>query len=119
MIKVKRIYDDYSKEDGFRLLVDRLWPRGISKERAHLDLWLKDIAPTTELRQWFGHEPPKWAEFQKRYTEELKSNPALDALRILLKRENTITLLYGARDIEHNEAIVIRNYLQHLPIQSA
>lgn len=111
MINLKRIYEEYSGEDGYRILVDRLWPRGLSKEKAHLDLWLKDVAPSTELRKWFGHDPARWAEFQKKYIAELKTNPVLKTLKNILKKEKNITLLYGARDTEHNEARVIQSYL--------
>lgn len=114
MIKLKRIYEKYSEDDGYRILVDRLWPRGISKAGAHLDLWLKEIAPTTELRKWFGHDVAKWEEFKKKYLAELTSNPSLKTLENLSKREKVVTLLYGARDTEHNEALVIRDYLRSL-----
>lgn len=110
MIRLKRVYEEYSADDGYRILVDRLWPRGVSKESAHLDLWMKDVAPSTELRKWFSHDPAKWAEFEKRYTVELETNPAVGELRNLVKTKKTITLLYGARNIEHNEAVVIRRY---------
>ncbi len=113
MIKLKRIYEEYSSDDGCRILVDRLWPRGVSKEKAHLDLWLKDVAPSTELRKWFGHDPAKWAEFQKKYIAELKTNPAFKTLQDIFKKEKNITLLYGARDTEHNEARVIKSYLHY------
>ena len=109
-IQIKRIYDDVSGDDGKRILVDRLWSRGISKENAHLDLWLKEIAPSTELRQWFGHVPEKWPEFKKRYIAELKSNPAWIELQAL-SAERNITLVYAARDREHNEALVLKKLL--------
>ncbi|MFZ1019082.1 MAG: DUF488 domain-containing protein [Candidatus Cybelea sp.] len=112
-IKLKRAYDEPAAGDGFRVLVDRLWPRGISKERLQLDAWAKDLAPSTELRKWFAHDPARWAEFVKRYRAELTQSGAADAVAALLesaKRSKTITLLYGARDREHNEAVV----LQHL-----
>ena len=110
-ILLKRIYEPAKRTDGARVLVDRLWPRGISKERAKLDLWLKDIAPSTELRKWFNHDPKKWSEFQKRYKQELRSNPEpVKQLKALAKKKTT-TLLYGARDEEHNEAIVIQKFL--------
>jgi len=93
-------------------LVDRLWPRGVSKEKAALDLWMKNIGPSTELRQWFGHDPNKWAEFQKKYRAELKNKgDMLDELRNLDKKHNQLTLLYGARDQEHNEAVIIAELL--------
>src|SRR5674476_1690666 len=98
MINLKRVYEGASPSDGFRVLVDRLWPRGISKEEAHIDEWLRDIAPTTELRKWFGHDPEKWPEFRRRYRAELDANP--EALKPLLEaaREGDVTLLYSARD---------------------
>jgi uncharacterized protein YeaO (DUF488 family) len=110
-IQLKRIYEPYSKEDGYRILVDRLWPRGFTKEKAALDLWLKEIAPSTELRKWFGHDPEKWKEFQKKYRLELKQNKeAVDRLRDYITR-GKVTLLYGAKDEEHNEAQVIKDFI--------
>ena len=110
-IELKRIYEPYSKEEGYRILVDRLWPRGFTKEKAALDLWLKEIAPSTELRKWFGHDPEKWKEFQKKYRIELKQNKeALDRLMDYIKKGKD-TLLYGAKDEEHNEAQVIKDFI--------
>src|SRR5688572_5041646 len=111
MIKLKRVYEKPSPRDGFRVLVDRLWPRGLTKERAAVDLWLKNVAPSTELRKWFGHDPAKWKEFQTLYRKELKEQK--DALSLLKhkSKENTITLVYGARDEEHNEAQVLKRVL--------
>ncbi|HET9946702.1 MAG TPA: DUF488 family protein [Patescibacteria group bacterium] len=112
MIILKRIYEGYKKEDGFRILLDRLWPRGLSKEKAHLNLWLKEIAPSNSLRKWFGHDPQKWDEFQKRYLQELEEKKELvDQLKNLEKQHKTITLLYGAKDTIHNQAIVLRTLL--------
>ena len=111
-IRIKRVYDDYSKEDGFRVLVDRLWPRGVSKERAKIGLWLKSIAPSTELRQWFDHDPEKWAEFQKRYYAELKDlKEEVEALREHAKKQ-TVTLLFAAKDPKINHAAALKNYLK-------
>jgi uncharacterized protein YeaO (DUF488 family) len=110
-IKLKRAYDEPAAGDGFRILVDRLWPRGISKERLQLDAWAKDLAPSTELRKWFAHDPARWAEFVKRYRAELRQSKAGDAVDALLasaKRTKTITLLFGARDREDNEAVVLQ-----------
>ena len=107
-IKIKRVYEPRDKDDGMRILVDRLWPRGLTKEKASVDLWLKDIAPSTELRKWFGHDPSKWQEFKKRYLKELKGNSEQVQL---LKQEvdkGTVTLVYGAKDEEHNEALVLQ-----------
>ena len=112
MIKLKRVYEKPEEADGTRILVDRLWPRGLTKQRAAADLWLKEIAPTTELRKWFGHDPKKWKEFRRRYQAELKSHP--DALGVIKSKasEGTVTLLYGARDQEHNEAVVLQQLLE-------
>lgn len=106
-LKVKRVYEQHKKEDGRRILVDRLWPRGLTKEEAGIDLWLKEIAPSTELRKWFDHDPGKWDEFKKRYKEELKSaEKQITILKDELSK-GTVTLLYGAKDEEHNNAVVI------------
>lgn len=107
MIAIKRIYASPSKADGYRVLVDRLWPRGVSKDKAKLDEWLKDVAPSDELRKWFNHDPAKFAEFKKRYERELAQNPALETLRSIVKEHGTVTLLYGAHDAEHNQAAVL------------
>lgn len=109
-IHLKRIYEKPDEKDGFRILVDRLWPRGLTKEKAAVDLWLKNIAPTTELRKWFNHDPEKWSEFQRRYLKELKENKeATDALKAYLKK-GPVTLLYAAKDEVHNEAQVLEDY---------
>ncbi len=109
-LKVKRIYEPVGKEDGFRILVDRLWPRGMTKEKAAIDLWLKEIAPSTELRKWFNHDPEKWKEFQNKYTKELKENHEMtDTLKEYLKKGN-VTLLYASKDEAHNEAAVLKEY---------
>jgi uncharacterized protein YeaO (DUF488 family) len=111
MIQLKRVYEKPSRQDGFRILVDRLWPRGLTKARAAVDLWLKDVAPSTELRKWFSHDPEKWKEFQTRYRKELKEQK--EALSLLKKKskERTVTLVYGARDQEHNEALVLKRII--------
>ena len=108
-IKIKRVYEKPSKEDGFRILVDRLWPRGLTKEKASVDLWLKEISPSTMLRKWFGHDPVKWNEFRKRYLLELDQNK--EQVNILNEhlKNGTVTLLYGTKDQEHNEAVVLRD----------
>jgi uncharacterized protein YeaO (DUF488 family) len=110
-IQIKRAYEPASRNDGQRFLVERLWPRGIRKEDLELDDWLKDVAPSTELRRWFGHQPERWAEFQRRYRAELDAHP--EAWRPLLaaSRKGTVTLVYGARDTEHNSAAALRDYL--------
>lgn len=108
MIKLKRAYEKWAKDDGSRILVDRLWPRGVLKEKAHLDLWLKDIAPSTELRKWFGHDPKKWEGFREKYKQELKEKKELiNQLKTLEKKHKILTLVYGAKDTEHNEAAVL------------
>lgn len=111
-ITIKRVYEDPTKTDGKRILIDRLWPRGLTKEKAKIDLWVKDIAPSTTLRKWFGHDPTKWAEFKKRYIGELKENTAVIVqLEEQLKKEK-VTLVYGAKDEEHNDAVVLKEYLE-------
>jgi uncharacterized protein YeaO (DUF488 family) len=107
-VKIKRVYEPASSDDGVRILVDRLWPRGLTKEEAKVDLWLKEIAPTTELRKWFGHDPAKWEEFRKRYVNELKDNPeAVAVLKEQIGKGRPVTLIYGARDEAHNAARVL------------
>lgn len=108
---IKRVYEKPSLEDGKRILIDRLWPRGLTKDKARVDLWLKEISPTTELRQWFNHDVSKWPEFKKRYQKELSKNPALKML-IDEGKKGKLTLVYGAKDEEHNDAVVLRNYLR-------
>ncbi|MHA6670274.1 DUF488 domain-containing protein [Homoserinimonas sp. A447] len=110
-VVIKRVYDDPGQRDGYRVLVDRIWPRGLSKDSAHLDEWVKDVAPTDELRSWFGHDPDRFDEFAKRYREELAANPALESLREIIRSHRKVTLLYGARDTEHNQAVVLRDHL--------
>ena len=111
MIRLKRAYDDPAPEDGDRFLVDRLWPRGVKKEDLHVAAWLRDVAPSTELRKWFGHDPAKWDEFQRRYTAELESNSAVWQPILDAAKRGTITLVYGAKDTEHNDAVVLKNFL--------
>lgn len=111
MVTIKRIYEQASKDDGYRVLVDRLWPRGISKETAALDEWLKEVGPSDELRKWFGHDPARYAEFKKRYEKELRDNEAFAQLKAIVKEHNTVTLLYGAHDPEHNQARVLCDLL--------
>jgi uncharacterized protein YeaO (DUF488 family) len=109
---VKRIYEPPAPDDGQRVLVDRIWPRGVNKQDATLTLWLKDIAPSDELRKWFGHEPGRWTEFQQRYRDELDGNEgAVAQLRALL-REAKVTLLYGAHDEAHNNAVALAGYMR-------
>ena len=112
MVAIKRIYDKPAEEDGFRVLVDRLWPRGVSKEKAALDAWLKEVAPSSELRTWFDHKPERFAEFTARYEVELKNNPALAELQKMLDDHPQITLLYAAKDPAINHAKVLLAFLQ-------
>ena len=119
-ILTKRVYEAPTRTDGYRVLVDRLWPRGISKSNAALDEWCKELAPSDELRKWFSHDPDKWAEFSRRYTREL--NAKKDQVNALLNRTHarTITLLYAAKDAEHNNAMVLKRYIDsHLSAQAA
>lgn len=111
-VRIKRVYEAPSPEDGKRILIDRLWPRGLTKEGAKVDLWLKDIAPSTDLRKWFGHDPEKWPEFQKRYQKELETNTAVVAELCAELKHGPITLVYGAKDEEHNDAVVLKAYIQ-------
>ena len=110
-VALKRAYEAASNSDGTRVLVDRLWPRGVTKAKARIDVWLKDVAPSTQLRKWFGHDPGKWTEFQRRYRAELKGSEALAELR-KLAREGHVTLVYGAKDEEHNDAVVLAKLLR-------
>jgi uncharacterized protein YeaO (DUF488 family) len=114
-LKIKRVYETPDKNDGKRILVDRLWPRGLTKEKAKVDLWLKDIAPSTGLRKWFGHDPKKWRSFRGRYQTELKHH----AVQLKVINSNVkvglVTLVYGARDQDHNEAIVLKQFLEGKP----
>lgn len=113
MIRIKRIYDPVDNNDGYRVLVDRLWARGISKERAKLDLWMKEIAPSDELRKWFQHDPSKWDEFQLRYRKELlEKKELLSELKRIVKENKSVTLLYSAKDKEHNQAIALLRILE-------
>ncbi|MFC7302408.1 DUF488 domain-containing protein [Cognatiluteimonas weifangensis] len=108
-LRIKRVYAPPTAADGRRILVERLWPRGLTKEKAAVDLWLKEIAPSTALRQWFGHDPQRWEEFQRRYLDELKRNPEPVALLAQALRKGPATLVYGARDEVHNAAVVLQN----------
>ncbi len=111
-VRLKRAYEQAEPEDGHRVLIDRLWPRGVSRERAALDAWERELAPSTDLRQWFGHEPGRFEEFRRRYIEELRGErPRLTRLR-RLAREGTLTLVYAAHDAEHNDAVVLAEVLR-------
>lgn len=112
MITVKHAYDPAEASDNQRILVDRLWPRGISKETLHLTEWINEIAPSTELRKWFNHEPPKWEEFSRRYREELEQHPKEVEQLLSLARLGDVTLLYGAKEARYNNAVVLKSYLE-------
>lgn len=111
-VRIKRIYDAPSTDDGYRVLVDRVWPRGLSKKEARLDRWLKEIAPSTELRRWFAHDPSRWSEFRRRYRGELEKSPALIQEIAEKAQSGPVTLLFSARDQQHNQAVVLREWLE-------
>ncbi len=116
MLKIKRVYEEPASDDGYRVLVDRLWPRGVSKEKAKIDLWLRDVSPSSELRKWFGHDPNKWLEFKKRFESELvNSSENVEKLRELASHGD-VTLVYGAKDEKHNNAVVIKSYLENINV---
>jgi uncharacterized protein YeaO (DUF488 family) len=112
MIRVKRAYEEAEPADGPRYLIDRLWPRGVTKDSLHIEDWLKDVAPSNELRRWFGHHPRKWNEFRKRYFAELKANPDAWAVLAQAAKKRSITLVYGAKDAEHNNAVALAEFLK-------
>ena len=112
MIKLKRAYEPASKDDGLRILVERLWPRGVSKQKAKIDLWLKDLAPSTELRKWYGHDPAKWPQFKKRYWAELKDQSDVLTLLKYVTRERAVTFVYAASDVERNSALALKEFLE-------
>jgi uncharacterized protein YeaO (DUF488 family) len=111
-VRIKRVYEPADGSDGYRVLIDRLWPRGVSKERAHVDEWARDLAPSTELRRWFGHDPARFPEFRRRYREELETQ--VEQLRELRRRARggTVTLVYAAHDSQHNDAVVLADLLR-------
>ena len=111
MIKLKRAYEKPARDDGERILVERLWPRGLTKLEAKIDLWLKDVAPSTELRRWFGHDPAKWEEFQRRYRVELGGKPEAWQPLLDAAESDDVTLLFSAHDLEHNNAVALKAYL--------
>jgi uncharacterized protein YeaO (DUF488 family) len=113
-IKIKRAYEPFDKMDGFRVLVDRLWPRGVTKKDAHIDLWMKDIAPSIALRKWFNHEPEKWEAFSKSYRAELKKSGAVDELIEYATEKKTVTLIYAGKDEKHTHALVLLHYVTTL-----
>lgn len=111
-LRMKRAYDPPAADDGYRVLIDRLWPRGLRKENAHIDLWLKEIAPSTELRKWFNHQPELFPEFRRRYTAEVQANGEAFAKLCELAGQGTLTLVYSARDSDHNDAVVLFELLK-------
>jgi uncharacterized protein YeaO (DUF488 family) len=111
MIRIKRAYEPQARGDGRRILVERLWPRGMKKEDLHADEWMKDVAPSTELRQWFGHKVERWDEFRRRYQRELNAKPEAWAPLLEASKRGAVTLLYSAHDVDHNGAVVLRDYL--------
>ncbi|HEY6328782.1 MAG TPA: DUF488 domain-containing protein [Blastocatellia bacterium] len=112
MIKLKRAYEPPAKDDGERILVERLWPRGLTKEKAKIDLWMKEIAPSTELRKWFGHDPAKWTEFRRRYKSELEQQPELVKELRAKGRRGPVTFVYAAKDEEHNSALLLKEFVE-------
>jgi uncharacterized protein YeaO (DUF488 family) len=112
MIRLKRAYEAASKDDGLRILVERLWPRGVSRQQARIDLWLKDLAPSTELRQWYGHDPARWPQFRKRYRAELKAKGDLPLLLKLVAEDRTVTFVYAAADEQRNSAAALKEFLE-------
>ena len=115
-VQLKRAYEPRAAADGTRILIDRLWPRGVSKAQAAIDHWMKDVAPSTELRKWFGHEPARWNEFRRRYAEEVRRNAELFSQLRALARAGPITLVYSAHDEAHNDAIVLRELILGRPV---
>ncbi len=112
MLKIKRVYDPPSRDDGKRILIDRLWPRGLKKEKARINEWIKEIGPSTELRKWFSHDPDKWTEFKKRFFKELhKNQEAVDGL-VALEKKGTVTLLFGSREERYNNAVALKEYIE-------
>jgi uncharacterized protein YeaO (DUF488 family) len=112
MLKIKRVYEPISADDGKRILVDRLWPRGIKKEKAHIDEWLKEISPSNELRQWYSHDPAKWAEFKKRYKQEIAGQVELLKKIKAEARKQTVTLLFSSKELELNNAVALKEMLE-------
>lgn len=108
-IRIKRSYEPPAPDDGVRVLVDRLWPRGLKRSEARVETWLKEVAPSAELRKWFAHDPARWDEFQRRYRAELANNPTLGVLRELIRDSKRVTLLFATRDAERNNAVVLRD----------
>lgn len=114
MLRVKRIYEDASPEDGYRILTERLWPRGVSKERAALNKWMKAIAPSHDLRKWFNHDPEKWNEFKERYRKELFGSEAVEEMLEIIKNNEAVTLVYASKDEDHNSTVLLKQFLEDL-----
>lgn len=112
LIKLKRVYDSYNVADGMSVLVDRLWPRGVRKTTPNVEIWLKDVAPSNELRKWWGHDPKRWKGFESRYVKELKTNKAVGKLMDIIRAHSTVTLMYATSDRHHNNAVVLKSYIQ-------
>lgn len=113
-IKTKRVYEDASEDDGFRILTERLWPRGVSKERAQLDQWMKGIAPSHELRKWFDHDPDKWDEFKEKYRRELFGSEFVEEMIEIIKNQETVTFVYASKDEEYNSTVLLKEFLEDL-----
>lgn len=114
MLKTKRVYEEASSEDGYRVLTERLWPRGVSKERAAVDQWMKAISPSHDLRKWFGHDPDKWEEFKERYRKELFGSEAVNEMLDIIAKHETVTMVYASKDEEHNSTVVLKEFLDKL-----
>lgn len=114
MLKTKRVYEEPFEEDGYRILTERLWPRGISKERAVLDQWTKSIAPSHDLRKWFDHDPDKWEEFKERYRRELFGSEAVNEMLEIIRENKTVTMVYASKDEEHNSTVLLKEFLEDL-----
>ena len=114
MLKIKRVYEDASTEDGYRILTERLWPRGVTKERAKLDKWMKAVAPSQDLRKWFSHDPEKWEEFKDRYRRELFGSNAVEELLEIIRKNETVTLVFASKDEEHNSTVLLKEFLEKL-----
>ncbi|HET9850189.1 MAG TPA: DUF488 domain-containing protein [Candidatus Saccharimonadales bacterium] len=112
MIRLKRAYEPVGSDDGYRVLVDRLWPRGLSKEKLRLDIWLKEVGPSNELRKWFNHDPAKWQEFKSRYKKEITGTETFKELKKIVDENSLVTLVYGAADEEHNQAVALKEFLK-------
>lgn len=118
MLKTKRVYENPGPDDGYRILTERLWPRGVSKERARLDEWMKGVAPSHELRKWFGHDPDKWEEFQERYRRELYNSEDVERLLEIIQTKDVVTLVYASKNKTYNSTVLLKNFVSKLLEQS-